>query len=83
VPFQSRALAVGQSRVTACGNVTECIDPGDCCVDARLSVCASDAVAVGQFIDTEEPDALPSVGRANVGCRYNVPLTSVPNRGQV
>jgi hypothetical protein len=64
----SAAVGVGQSRVTACGNVTECIDPSFCCVDARLSVCASEAVAVGQFIDTEEPDALASVGCANVGC---------------
>jgi hypothetical protein len=52
-------------------------------VDVRLSVCASDAVAVGQFIDAEEPDPVPSMWRANVGCRYNLPLTSVPNLGQV
>jgi hypothetical protein len=52
-------------------------------VDVRLSVCASDAVAVVQFIDAEEPDAIPSMWRANVGCRYNLPLTSVPNLGQV
>jgi hypothetical protein len=43
------------------------------------------ALAVGQseFIDAEEPDAIAPMRCANVGCRYNLPLTSVPNLGQV
>jgi hypothetical protein len=39
--------------------------------------------AVGQFIPAQHPDPLPPVGCSNGACWYNLPLTSVPKRGQV
>jgi hypothetical protein len=40
-------------------------------------------VAVGQFINTEEPDPISSMRCANVCRRKSLPRASVPERGQV
>jgi hypothetical protein len=40
-------------------------------------------VGVGQLIPAEQPDSITPVRGANGACWYNLPLASVPKRGQV
>ena len=54
-----------------------------CILPLTVPAASSLLLGVSQLIPAEQPDSIPPVRGANGGSWYNLPLTSVPKRGQV